>query len=58
MYPDDEHLLVVGAVENPDAASFGQVAGGAPQKVVLSSASLGCLKLNTWQPCGLTPDIM
>src|ERR1017187_8797226 len=22
-----------------------------------NSAGLGCLKLNTWQPCGLTPDI-
>ena len=22
-----------------------------------SSAALGCVKLNTWQPCGLTPDI-
>jgi len=22
-----------------------------------SSVALGCLKLNTWQPCGLTPDI-
>ena len=22
-----------------------------------SSSALGCLKLKTWQPCGLTPDI-
>jgi len=27
------------------------------RKSCYSSAALGCLKLNTWQPCGLTPDI-
>ena len=27
------------------------------RKSCSSSSALGCLKLNTWQPCGLTPDI-
>ena len=27
------------------------------RKSCSSSAALGCLKLNTWQPCGLTPDM-
>ena len=27
------------------------------RKSCSNSAALGCLKLNTWQPCGLTPDI-
>ena len=27
------------------------------RKSCSSSVALGCLKLNTWQPCGLTPDI-
>ena len=27
------------------------------RKSCCSSVALGCLKLNTWHPCGLMPDI-
>ena len=35
MHPDDQHLLVVGAVEDPDPPAFGKPARRAPEKVVL-----------------------
>ena len=31
----DQHFLVVGAVEDADPPAFGQIAGGAPEKIVL-----------------------
>ena len=34
VHPDDEYLLVVGAVENADPAAFGERLGGPPQEVV------------------------
>src|ERR1019366_3857455 len=33
--PDDQHLLVVAAVEDADAAALGQVTGAAPEEIVL-----------------------
>ena len=35
MHAHDEHLLVVGTVEDADPPAFGKPAGGAPEKVVL-----------------------
>ena len=35
MHADDEHLLVVGAVEDADVAARGQTHRGAPQEVVV-----------------------
>ena len=38
MHAGDQHLLVIGAVEDADAAAFRQVARGAPEKIVLQLA--------------------
>src|SRR5271166_4461992 len=35
MNPDDQHLLVIRTVEDADLAALRQIAGGAPQEVVL-----------------------
>jgi hypothetical protein len=35
MYPGNQHFLVVGAVENADSSALGQIARGAPKKIVL-----------------------
>ena len=34
MHANDQHLLVVGSVEDADPAAFGQIARGAPEKIV------------------------
>ena len=44
MDADDEHLLVVGAIEDADAASFGELAVGAPEEVVLELFGAGLLE--------------
>ena len=36
MHANDEHLLVVGTIEDADPPTFGQTAGRAPKKIVLS----------------------
>ncbi len=35
MHANDQHLLVIGSVEDADPPAFRQIAGGAPEKVVL-----------------------
>ena len=35
MHAQDQHLLVIGAVEDADVAALRQVAGGAPEEIVL-----------------------
>ena len=35
MHAHDEHFLVLAAVEDSDAAAFGQTAGRAPQEIVI-----------------------
>jgi hypothetical protein len=35
VHADDQHFLVVGPVEDPDASTFGQTARGTPQEVVI-----------------------
>ena len=44
MHPGDQHLLVVGTVENTDLSALGQVAGGAPEKIVLQFDGAGMLE--------------
>ena len=44
MHLDDEHFLVIGAVEDADVAAFGQVAGGAPEKIVRQFLRAGMLE--------------
>ncbi len=44
MHPHDQHFLVVGAVEDADASAFRQIAGGAPQKVMLQFGGAGMLE--------------
>ena len=34
MHAHDQHFLVIGAVEDADAAAFRQAAGGAPEEIV------------------------
>ena len=41
MHPNDQHFLVIGTVEDADAAAFRQTLGGAPQKIVLQFRSTG-----------------
>jgi len=57
MDADDEHLLVVGPVENSDPPRSGRSRVLRQRKSCSSSVALGCLKLKTWHPCGFTPDI-
>jgi DNA-directed RNA polymerase specialized sigma24 family protein len=40
----DQHFLVVGAVEDTDLAALGQVAGGAPQKIMRQFGRAGMLE--------------
>ena len=44
MHADDKHLLVVGSVEDPDPPAFRQIAGGAPEKIVLQFGGAGMFK--------------
>ncbi len=44
MHADDQHLLVVGAVEDADPPAFGQIARRAPEKVVLQLRGAGMLE--------------
>jgi hypothetical protein len=37
----DQHLLIVGPVEDADPAPFRQIAGGAPEKIVLQFGGAG-----------------
>ena len=57
MHSHDQHLLVIGAVEDADASALGQIARGTPEEIVLQLRCEGGLKLNTSQPWGLTPDM-
>jgi len=57
VHTHDQHLFVVRAIEDPDAAALGQAGAAAPQKVVVELLFAGVLEAETWQPCGLTPDI-
>ena len=34
MHADDQHLLVIGTVEDADPAAFGKAASGAPKKIM------------------------
>ncbi len=44
MHADDQHLLVVGAVEDADLASFGQLLRGPPEEVVIQLRGAGVLE--------------
>ena len=57
MDPQRDDFLVVGAVEDADAAALGQRLRGAPQEVVVEFLGGWLLNENTWTPCGFTPDI-
>ena len=58
VHPDDQHLLVVRAVEDADLAAraAGAAGSGAGSPGRVRSAD-GTLKLSTLTPCGLTPLI-
>ena len=44
MHAGDQHLLVVGSVEDADPPAFRQIAGGAPEKIVLQFGGAGMLE--------------
>ena len=44
MHPHDQHFLVIRAVEDADPAALGQVAGGAPEKIMRQLAGAGMLE--------------
>ena len=44
MHADDQHLLVIGSVEDADPPAFRQIAGGAPEKIVLQFGGAGMLE--------------
>ena len=44
MHADDQHLLVIGSVEDADPPAFRQIAGGAPEKIVLQFRGAGMLE--------------
>ena len=46
----DQHLLVVGSVEDADPPALRQIRVVRQRKSCSNSVALGCLKLNTWQP--------
>ena len=56
MHPDDEHLLVVRAVEDADRRARAALAMR-QRKSWSSSSADGCLNASTSQPCGFTPDM-
>ena len=44
MHADDQHLLVIGSVEDADPPAFRQIARGAPEKIVLQFGGAGMLE--------------
>ena len=44
MDANDQHLLVIGAVEDADPAAFRQIKRGAPEKIVLQLGGAGMLE--------------
>ena len=55
MYANDEHLLVIGTVEDPDPAARGQAAGRAPQKIVLQFLGAGLCEIENLAALGIDP---
>jgi protein-disulfide isomerase-like protein with CxxC motif len=55
MHPDDEHLLVVGPVEDPDLAAAGQATLAAPQEVVVQLLPGGLLEGMDRHPLRVDP---
>ena len=41
MHTDDQHLLVIGSVEDADPPAFRQIARGAPEKIVFQFGGAG-----------------
>ena len=44
MHADDQHLLVIGSVEDADPPALRQIARGAPEKIVLQFGGAGMLE--------------
>jgi len=53
----DQHLLIVGPVEDADPATFRQIAGGAPEKIVLQFGSAGMFEAEYLATLRVDPDI-
>jgi len=57
MHAHDEHFLIVGTIEDANPPAFRQTAVRAPKKIMLQFFHARCLKLQTSQPFGSTPDM-
>ena len=44
MHANDEHLLVVGTIEDADPPAFGQTSGRAPEKIMVQFLGAGLLE--------------
>ena len=44
MHADDQHLLVIGSVEDADPSAFRQIARRAPEKIVFQFGGAGMLE--------------
>src|ERR1700689_1682488 len=55
MHPNDEHLLIVRAIENADPPSFRQMAGGAPKKIVLQLLGARLLETENFAALRIDP---
>ena len=57
MHTNDQHLLIVGSVEDADPTAFRQRPGGAPEKVVVQLRSARGFEAEYLALWGLKPDI-
>ena len=55
MHADDQHLLVIGSVEDADPPAFRQIARGAPEKVVFQFGGAGMLEAEHLAALGVDP---
>ena len=57
MHPNDQHFLVIGAIEDADSPSFGKPARRAPEKIMFQFFGARLFEAENLAACGLTPDI-
>ncbi len=55
MHADDQHLLVIGAVEDADPPAFRQIARGAPEKIVFQFCGAGMFETEYLAALGVDP---
>ena len=55
MHADDQHLLVIGSVEDADPPAFRQIARGAPEKIVFQFGGAGMFEAEHLAALGIDP---